>query len=234
MINFVMDLIFPGDSIPIPQTAEKGLKLGPGLIHVPETQSIVSTKVGVLGKNKKGNQLWVESNATRYSPAGQEPVIGVVIGRNSDGYRIDIGGAHTASLDALAFESATKRNRPNIKVGALVYARVSLAHKDMEPELECFDATTRKAEGFGELKGGFLTKCSLGLCRRLFDPTYFLLPTLGSKFPMEVVIGVNGRVWVKTPELRHTIAIARCIEAVDEQQLDQEKTKRFLNSLDVV
>ena len=51
------------------------------------------------------------------------------------------------------------------KVGSLLYARVSLAHKDMEPELECFDAQTRKAEGFGELKGGFPVQCSLKMCR---------------------------------------------------------------------
>lgn len=52
------------------------------------------------------------------------------------------------------------------QVGSLLYARVSLAHKDMEPELECFDAQTRKAEGFGELKGGFMVKCSLKMCRQ--------------------------------------------------------------------
>jgi exosome complex RNA-binding protein Rrp4 len=101
-----------------------------------------------------------------------------------EGFRVDIGSAHPASLDGLAFEGATKRNRPNLKVrraqfsqkilranfcaqiGNLIYARVSLAHKDMEPELECFDAQTRKAEGFGELKGGFMVRCSLAMCRR--------------------------------------------------------------------
>ena len=51
------------------------------------------------------------------------------------------------------------------KVDALVYARVSLAHKDMEPELECFNADTHKADDFGELKGGFSVKVSLGFAR---------------------------------------------------------------------
>ena len=74
--------------------------------------------------------------------------------------------AVTATLDGLAFEGASKRNKPNLKVGAVVYARVSLAHKDMEPELECFDAQTRRAEGFGELKSGFVVRCSLLMCRR--------------------------------------------------------------------
>jgi exosome complex RNA-binding protein Rrp4 len=60
------------------------------------------------------------------------------------------------------------------KVNSLVYARVSLAHKDMEPELECFDAQTRKAEGFGELKEGFLVRCSLKMSRKCVSsiPSY--------------------------------------------------------------
>lgn len=48
----------------------------------------------------------------------------------------------------------------------MVYARVSLANRDMEPELECFDATTRKSEGFEELKGGMVVSCSLRMARR--------------------------------------------------------------------
>ena len=54
-------------------------------------------------------------------------------------------------------------------MGSLLYARVSLAHKDMDPELECFDAQTRKAEGFGELKGGFVTHCSLQMSRLYYS-----------------------------------------------------------------
>jgi len=99
--------------------------------------------------------------------AAQESVIGVVVGKSgAEGFRVDIGGPHNANLDVLAFEGATKRNRPNLKVGSLLYARVSLSHKDMEPEIECFDAQTRKSAGFGELKGGFVAMCSLKMCRQ--------------------------------------------------------------------
>lgn len=45
-------------------------------------------------------------------------MIGVVTARVGGGeaYRVDIGSAHPAQLDGLAFESATKRNRPMLKV----------------------------------------------------------------------------------------------------------------------
>ena len=47
-----------------------------------------------------------------------------------------------------------------------MYARVTIASRDMEPELECFDPGTGKAEGFGELKGGLILESSLQMCRR--------------------------------------------------------------------
>lgn len=68
------------------------------------------------------------------------------------------------------------RFNETVQVGSLVYARVSLAHKDMEPELECFDAQTRKSEGYGELKGGFLVKCSLKMCRECVSFPFVVLP----------------------------------------------------------
>lgn len=52
----------------------------------------------------------------QYVPAAQEFVVGVVTARLGESYRVDIGSAHSANLDALAFEGATKRNRPNLKV----------------------------------------------------------------------------------------------------------------------
>ena len=52
----------------------------------------------------------------QYVPAPQEAVIGMITQRLGEGYRADIGSAHYASLDSLAFEGATKRNKPNLKV----------------------------------------------------------------------------------------------------------------------
>lgn len=230
-----MSIVLPGELI---HTQHKTLKLGPGLQQSVDLQgkaSFVVTRAGTLEQNAKGNKFWVEGNSRRYVPAVQEPVVGVVSARQGEGWRVDIGSAHQASLDGLAFEGASRRNRPNLKVNSLVYARVSLAHKDMEPELECFDAQTRKAEGFGELKGGFLVRCSLKMSRNLIDPNYFLLPLLGSRFPLDAAVGMNGRVWISAKEVKQTIAAARCIEAADPDGggLDQTAIKKFIGTLDV-
>ena len=123
----------------------------------------------------------------------------------------------------------------------------------MEPELECFDAQTHKSEGFGELKSGFLVKCSMRMCRqyvilqldglymftndircRLLDPKHFLLPLLGGIFPLEVAIGLNGRVWINSKEPKQIIAIARAIEASDPDGdgLDETGVKALLQRID--
>lgn len=61
-------------------------------------------------------------------PAPQESVVGVVTGRMGEGFRVDIGGAHNASLDALAFEGASRRNRPALKVRTIFLLSTDHAH----------------------------------------------------------------------------------------------------------
>ncbi|KDQ62469.1 hypothetical protein JAAARDRAFT_44822 [Jaapia argillacea MUCL 33604] len=173
---------------------------------------IISTGAGSLDHSTNGAKWWVDSNSRRYVPAAQESVIGVIVGRTgAESWRVDIGAAPTANLDTLAFEGARKRNRPNLK--------------------------SRKAAGLGELKGGFMTKCSMKMCRLLLDPTHFLLPILGSKFPFDAAIGVNGRVWVDAKDPRHVIGFLRCVEAVDPDAggggIGEREIKAMLPGLDL-
>ena len=69
----------------------------------------------------------------------------------------------------------------------------------------------------------------------LLDPKYYLLPLLGSKFPLDAAVGVNGRVWVSCKEPRQTIAVVRCIEMADPEGggKGEAAVKAFLASLDV-
>ena len=70
---------------------------------------------------------------------------------------------------------------------------------------------------------------------RLLDPQHFLFPSLGSRFPLESAVGMNGRVWVSAKDPRQVIAIVRCIEAVDPDGggMDEAAVKKFLNALDL-
>ena len=52
----------------------------------------------------------------QYVPTRGEQVIGIVVNKGGDIFRVDIGASEHASLSYLAFEGATKRNRPDVKV----------------------------------------------------------------------------------------------------------------------
>ena len=52
------------------------------------------------------------------------------------------------------------------QVGDLVFAKLVVANKDMEPELVCIDSN-QKANGLGVLKGGgYVIRTSISLARR--------------------------------------------------------------------
>jgi len=69
----------------------------------------------------------------------------------------------------------------------------------------------------------------------LLDPKHFLLPLLGGKFVLETAIGMNGRVWVDAKDVKRTIAVARCIEAVDTDGggMNAQEVKAFLSTLSI-
>lgn len=47
----------------------------------------------------------------------------------------------------MAFEGATKRQKPDLQAGDAVYARLLSAHREMEPELVCVDSFYKVCNG---------------------------------------------------------------------------------------
>jgi exosome complex component RRP40 len=127
----------------------------------------------------------------------------------------DFGTSEPATLSYLAFEGATKKNKPSINNGDVVYAKIVTASKDMEPELVCVDAYGKKA-GLGQLTGGgFLFSVPLHLVRKLLSPDSILLKKLGQTLKFEIAIGMNGRIWARANEPKETICIANAIWAAE-------------------
>lgn len=92
-----------------------------------------------------------------------------------------------------------------------MYARVTVASRDQEPEIVCTNAKG-KADGFGPLEGGYMFKCSTGLARECLDDECAVLHALGEHVPYEVAVGVNGRIWVRAQSVANTILVANAIQ----------------------
>ena len=86
-----------------------------------------------------------------------------------------------------------------------------------------------------DIKKRYLKQTDSDKAIRLLDQSYFLLPLLGSRFPLDAAIGMNGRVWVNSKEPRHVIAAVRCIERVDPEgeNLGEKSVNLFLDELDI-
>ncbi|KAJ0069086.1 hypothetical protein NL108_017649, partial [Boleophthalmus pectinirostris] len=146
------------DTLSLSATARKDTAVcGPGLRRSGDRVLVCVS--GHL-RHKAPNVFWIQSQSKR-----GECVIGIVTAKSGDVFKVDVGASELASLSYLSFEGATKRNRPNVQVGDLVYAQFLVANKDMEPELVCIDGAGR-ANGLGVFgSGGLMVKVSLGLVR---------------------------------------------------------------------
>lgn len=210
-------VVLPGDVVIGDVAAlESTVVAAAGLVR--SGKALVASRAGVVD-GAGGKRIRVLSSIRRYVAAAEDVVVGVVVERHGgEGYGVDLRGSARATLPALAFEGATKRNKPNLAVGSVVYSRVAVANRDMDPELSCISPHSRSRKDwvtgetvFGELKGGYVFECSLSLARELLDERCVVLRALGRHVPFELAIGCNGRVWVNSGSTMHTVVVTNAI-----------------------
>ncbi|KAI1803779.1 hypothetical protein F4811DRAFT_523559, partial [Daldinia bambusicola] len=233
--------VLPGDQIDpslIPSHPKKALRLGPGLRHIPPNE-LVPTVAGQLVTDPRKNSIWVEYNGGRYIPTVGDLVIGTVHHSATDYFYVTLTSyTSNAVLPQLAFEMATKKTRPNLSPGALVYARVCLANRHMDPELECVSASTGKADGLGPLSGGMLFDISPGMARRLLmrksveEGKVVVLEELGAAgLAFETAVGRNGKMWVNSEKVQTVLVVGRAVRETDEKRLPVEQQKKLVRKL---
>ncbi len=119
--------------------------------------------------------------------------------------------------------------RPIVNVGDVIYAKLLVASRDMEPELVCVDSYGKKA-GLGVLSGGgFVFGVPLHVVRKLISPECVLLKTLGQSIPYEIAVGMNGRVWIRGKTSKDTVCLANAISAAE--FMTNEEIKRMVGKL---
>lgn len=224
MLGKVGDVIMPGDIAADAQQASQNKKiiLGPGLRKQGDT--VIACKAGIL-KSKAPNTFWIDSYQKRYIPSRGETVIGIVVQKAGDIYRVEIGASETACLSYLAFEGATKKSRPDVNVGDLVFAKLLIANKDFESELVCVNSLGKK-EKLGVLAGGFVFNCSINLVRKVLNERGNLFRAIQKEIqiPVEIVVGMNGRIWINARNVKDVIAVGNAIlaaEHVSDEEIGQ-------------
>ncbi|CAI5709236.1 unnamed protein product [Hyaloperonospora brassicae] len=232
---FSSAVVLPGDDVTATLTkTTRRVQLGAGLKQLPDDR-IVCTNAGVL-RYRPANRYWVEFNCRRYVASMDDGVIGVVTDRNADFYRVNIGAAASAVLGSLAFDGATKRNRPNLRLGSLVYARVNKVNPNVEPELTCEapPSVTKKdwmtgLAIYGELNDGYVFKTSIGLAKSLLHENCQVLASLSKRLAFEVAVGVNGVVWVNAKTAKNITIISNSI--MNSETMSSSETDAMVSRL---
>nr|DBA28201.1 TPA: hypothetical protein GDO54_008598 [Pyxicephalus adspersus] len=132
--------------------------------------------------DRRTTTLELENDAGLCAMVKGDHVIGIVIGQFEDIFKVDVGGSDQASLSFLAFEGATKKNRPNVKVSLL-----------------------------------------LNLVAMILTPQNDIVQELMNLFPFEMVVGMNGRIWVKAQTMQQTLIVASLLEACEYLTAAQRK-----------
>lgn len=175
----------------------------------------------------------------QYVPRVGELVLGTVHHSAAEVYFVTLADQTTpALLPQLSFESATKKTRPMLSSGALVYARVSMANKHMDAEIECVNSSTGKADGLGPLTGGMLFSVSLGMARRLMTPksaadgkVVVLDELAAAGLQYETATGRNGKIWINSDNMKTVIVVGRAVQETDEKRLGVEEQKKLVRKL---
>lgn len=229
------------------QDATKPIKLGTGLISNAKSETIMATMAGRLHHNPFSNTFFIVANSKRYVPQLNDRVIAIIEDRMGDYYRVTI--PHTSQGSAIlhitSFTGATKRNRPNLKCGDMIYGRICTdanQHKHMEPEITCTVMPGEQSGGaaskdwmtdegtYGQLKGGTCRNISIGLARELLNPHNVVLEALGSAgIPFEICIGLNGMVWVNANQPEYVILVLNAVQ--NSEIMTEEQVRGMVKSL---
>jgi len=201
-----MSVYLPGAQIDV----EKNLRLGPGLRRNINDDTITVTETGIL-KNENGC-IWMASARKRYIPVKGDLVLGIVTHKHPEYYRVDINAPELATLSAMAFESATKRNRVTVAAGDIIYGKVSVALPDLEPEIVCCNQRTGKSDGMGVMQFTEATNSlniNIQAARKALSNECVFAKAIAKHTPFEWCIGVNGRVMITTKHAKITSKICR-------------------------
>ncbi|GFY66565.1 exosome complex component RRP40 [Trichonephila inaurata madagascariensis] len=208
-------VVMPGDvllDISSLQNSNEKIIFGPGMRR--EDDKILALKCGILKKNQS-KIYYIDNHQMRYVPNRGENVIGIVLKKGSDEALVDIGSSEPAVIDLLSFEGATKRNKPALKIGDVLYAKILTACKDTDPELVCVNSYG-KSVGFGVVPPeGYVLNVPLEYCRRLLLPNSLILKKLGTVIPYEIAIGVNGRIWVRSNTTERTLVVVQALSVLE-------------------
>ena len=246
-------ILFPGDILPFDQKLlqYKVFSLKKEKQGEEQKQSLSSMKSIIFYPDRAKNKSKPKNNENKdkseendiiptiyygnyYSAKKNDIVIGIISQKTYEIYRVNILASKEASLNSIDFEGATRKTKPNLNVGDVVFAKVEKENKYSNVTLTCKCSSNSKGwssgeSTYGELKGGKLYDYNRYLCLKLLDNKDFIYRLKECVKKLQLKIGYNGRIWIKTELIEDYPKVFQAIK--EGLNLNNEEREIFLNKL---
>lgn len=212
-------IIYPGETFPFKKDLlSQGnfylqTKTQPSTRENPIEHRLISKSLfKILSSSIENNTISIKPTSNFYSPENEDVIIGTITSKSSEFYRVDIGTYANAYLNTTDFEGATKKNKPNLKIGDVVFSKVEKTNKFDCPTLTCLSNESNKnwSSGealFGKLEGGHMYKFSLKLVGIYMNFLDILVSRLNDAVDFEFKLGHNGYAWINSQSVMNILKI---------------------------
>lgn len=215
-------LVAPGELV-----AEGKYRIGEGVFR--DGDKIYASVLGLLDYKEDSNLIRVIPLNAKYIPKAGDLVIGYVVDVKFAWWDVDINSPYIANLNmAEFFDKPMDPLRTDLsrymKRGDIVYAKIKSVDERMRVEL------TAKGNNLGKLEGGFIIDVIPAKVPRVIGRGGSMITMLKEMTRCDIIVGHNGRIWVKGPKDRILILMEaiRKIEAEAHISGLTDRIKAFL------
>lgn len=194
------------------------------------SQSLVSKKTSIINLAEQ-SMVYI---GKFYTPNIDDVVIGIITQKSFEYYKLNINSSREGYLSSIEFEGATKKTKPNLQVGDIVFSRVIHENKFDNTILSCKDLEGSKnwssgESRFGVLNGGNLYKINRLHCFKLLTEDDWVIDRLRDFCEFEICIGMNGNIWINAETDDDSEKIYQSI--LKSFEVNKNKYEIFLNKL---
>jgi exosome complex component RRP4 len=183
-------------------------------------------------KEVKGNRIKITPLSGIYLPNKGDLIIGRVIDVYPNGWQLDINSPYFGFMlvkDALTeFVDITKTDLNDYFThGDFVVAKVINVTRNKLVNL------TVKEKGLGKIKGGLIISINPKKVPRVIGKNASMINMIKQVSGASIIVGQNGRVWIKAKDPETELIVARAIHLIDLASHIRgltDKVKKFLES----
>ncbi|MHC1592080.1 MAG: exosome complex RNA-binding protein Rrp4 [Candidatus Helarchaeales archaeon] len=203
-------IVIPG------QVLAEGLKYKPGFGTFREKSKIIASMIGLV-EIRGQTYVQVVPFAGPYIPKIGDIVIGKVINTSIVSWKVEIGSPYIATLHASnvldrVFNPLKDDIRKYFNIGDTLIGEVIAFNRTRDPVI-----SIRGRKEFGKLRGGKIFEILPAKVPRLIGRKGSMINLIKDAIPCQILIGQNGRVWVKVRRPNDERLIYKIIKKIEKE-----------------